>query len=956
MTLKIFHNELDATDFIEREYQCLLTEWLSIREQYPTARLYKDSICVQNDVTPKTRDQAWELRNATGDYQVLCHAKAPAVLGIVAAVLAVGTAIYTYLNMPKLPDAPDAVGGSPNNSLAQRQNRHRVNERVADIYGKQKSVPDLVGTVYRYYKDNVQVEECIMSIGTGHFEIDPSTIKEGETPVKTIEGASVSIYKPGQHIVNDTPQIQIGTPFNTLPLVTKQVSSIDGKQTLLSPNSDYIKYRGVSFESPNIVRVQNFQGTYETFEWGEEGGFFHAIGKQFQADLTYKFNTGEKIVIQDANYGSVKDSSLSGSTDVDLDGVLTVASKTNIANPTNYKKIRIASLLVNDPVNGNIDLAGEFNVDSINKSGSEGAYFYEITLSEGYKEANTNFSLLTEPGVSVISAVLTDHEFNIDLSGTYTIANFTDQGELTLVDPASINPDWNKLDQLTEQQRLDFLNKQVIFRGSDENFVGWYYAGSQDSTGFMLNFLAANGLFDGDRGKEVAIEVQYQMVVDGQPDGPILKYGDVMRGKPNNRNPIGLTIKRDLPTAGQFRFRAKRINDNGDSANLIDDVVFESAYSYYESKQPVYPYDTTARLRRMAIGSGTNASEFNLIVHRKLDTPNGFKATSNFADIVPAMATDEFIGRMTPAEVDGADFRAVANQIAEYFGTDKACEFNYTFDDKFASYQEMVFTVAQAVFCTARRENNQHYFKFERETPNSLLLFNHRNMQPESLTVTELFGIQDGYDGVELKWRDPNDNYSEAVIKLPDELRTNYKTLEVAGVTNYAQAYLIAYRAWNTLKYNRKSIEFTAYGEADLVTRKDRIAVVDSTVPILCGGEIEQQDATVLTLGYPVDLDPSKSYVIQLQLKDGYVDVVDVVRQINDYQIEIARIPMMPLVTSGVVQTTFNIIESKDIESNAFIVEEKSSSALFESTITATSYDKRIYKNDSDYKLGLISA
>ena len=952
--LKIFYNELDAGEFEQRPYECLLTEWLAIREQYPTARLYRDCICVQNDVTPKTREQAMALMGATGDYQVLCHAGDPvSALLIVSSVLAVGAAVYTYMNMPDVNTDTAGVSGSPNNSLAQRQNKHRVNERVPDIYGKVKSLPDLISPVYRYYKNNVQVEECLLSLGTGHFEIDEATIKEGETPIKSIEGASVSIYEPGQQTISATPQIKIGAEFDTLPLVTKQVSSIDGKQTLIPPNSNGGVYKSVAV-SADKFKITNGVIIEEIYEWDSAADIFMKYARATNVDITHKFSAGEKVIIQNAIFGNQDDATLSGNTDVAMSGVLTIASRTNITNPSAFKKIRISSLSVNDPTNGNLDLAGEYKVDLIVKAGGGGTWIYEVTLSAGFVDVNSSFSLLTQDAVTVTSALLTDNDGNIDLSGIYTVANVT-ATEMTLVDAVSVNSDWARLDELTAQQVADFLNRKIVFRGTNDNYVGWYYAGSNDSTGLLLNFLAANGIYEGENAKEVAIEIEYQMVIDGLPSGPIYKYGEVMRGKANNRDAIGVTVKRDLPSAGTFRFRAKRNNDNGNAANLIDDVVFESAYSYYTTKKAVYEYDTIVRLRRMAIGSGTNASEFNLIAHRKLPTATGFKATSDFADIVPAMATDPHIGRMSPDEVDTADLRRVSDAIADYFGTPLAREFNYTFDDKYASYQEMVFSVADAVFCTARRENGLHYFNFERETPNSLLLFNHRNMKPESLSVTESFGIKDGHDGLEFKWRDPKDNYAEAVIKLPDELQTNYKAIEVAGVTNSVQAHFLANRAWNKLKYNRKSIEFTAYGEADLVTRMDRIAVVDSTVPIMCSGEIDHQDATILTLGYPADLDPTKQYVIQLQIKDGIVDVVDIVRQIDDYRIEIARIPLMPLVTQGVLHTTFSIVEAQNIEHDAYLIDEKSASSLFESNVTASSYSWRYYQNDSDFKNGLIT-
>ena len=951
--LRIFTNPLDASESETREYQCLLTEWLAIREQYPTARLYKDAICAQNDVTPKTKEQAWALKDANGLYQVVCHAGDPGTIMIAAAILSVATAVYTYMNMPKPPKDLGGANGSANNSLAQRQNQHRVGGRVPDIYGIVKSILDLIAPVYRYYRNNIQVEECLLCIGTGYFDIKQADIKEGETPVNTIEGASLSVYKPNQSLLSPAPQIKIGEAFDTVPLVTKQVSSIDGKQTLLSPNSNLLVADKVTVAS-NTLGLQNSYYVFNKNEWNPViSSFLPKIGN-VAVDPAWYFNTGEKIIINGLQFGAAQDEAISGNTDVDMTGVLTISSKKDIALVNNFKKIRVSSLLVNDPAKGQIDLAGEFAVSNITKSGSADVWFYEVTLADGFKDVNSNYLLMTDNAVSVISAVLTDNTSNIDLDGTYTIANIADR-KITLVNPASINPNWNRLGELTAQQISDFADKKVSIAGTKDNYVGWYYAGNKDSIGMMLNFVAQNGIYQGDRAKQVAIRVEYQMVVDGVPTGEIYKHGEVMQGVANNRNSIGLTINKRLPHAGQFRFRVKRDNDNGNAADLIDDVTFESAYSYYESTKTAYPLDTVVRLRRLAIGSGTNASELNMIVARRINTANGFVATSNFADIVTAMATDSYIGRMQANEVDTASLKAVLNEVMNYFGTDKAAEFNYTFDDTNASYQEMVAFVAEAVFCNARRENGQHYFAFERQTANSLLLFNHRNMKPESLTVSEAFGIKDNHDGVELKWRNPDDNYAEAVIKLPDSLRTNYKTIETRGVTNKSQAWFIANRAWNKLKYGRKAIEFGAYGEADLMTRMDRIAVVDSTVPILCAGEIETHDNLIVSLDYPLPSLDLTGLTIHLQLKNGVVDVIDIASIIDEYTVQLARIPMQPLVVDGVTHTTFAITKSNSSGFDAYLVEEKNASSMFESSITATKYDDRYYQNDTDFINGLIS-
>jgi hypothetical protein len=957
MKLRIYPNELDPTEFNEKEYECLLKDWLNIREEYPEARLYKDSICAQNDVTPKTKEEALQLLHADGDYFVLCHAGEPlTIFLVVVTVLSAALAIYTYMNMPEI---PDQASGSGNNSLASRQNKHRTSERVPDIYGNVKSIPDLIAPLYRYYADNVQVEEASLSIGTGYFEIDPNQIKEGETPINTIEGASLSIYEPNT-LTTGAAQIQIGDVFNDPPIVTKQVSSVDGKQKLISPNNAMKVYKGVSFNGNTVsVSGSTVQGKLDKYSWDSITAAFLYQSQNAYADFNDHFVNGEQIIIENAIYGSAPNSNISGTTDVSAAGILTIASSVNISDPDSYKKIRISSLTIDDPVEGQLNLAGEYSVSSITKTGSTGAWFYEVELASSYMEININFGRMSADGTGILSAVLTDHDENIDLSGTYTISSVS-ANDITLVNPASVNPDWLLLSSLTQQQIADMLGRSITFKGTSENFIGWYYAGNKDTEGMMLNFLAANGIYKGDRAKQVAIEVHYQQVVDGVPTGQIYKTGISMQGKANNRDQVGATVREALPFTGQFRFRAKRINDNGSSANLIDDVVFESAYSFYETKKLAYEHDTTIRLKRLAIGSGTNASELNLTVIRKLYSyRDGIQSveripTSNFADIIINMALDPFIGRFDISEIDVQSLYEVSDEIEAYFGTPKACEFNYTFDNKNSSYQEMAFAVAEAVFCTARRENGKHFFTFEKETPNSLILFNHRNIKPESLTKTNLFGVADEYEGIEFKWRDATDDYAEAVIKLPHDGLANYKTIESNGVTNAIQAHFLAHRAWNKMQFNRKTIEFTAYGEADLVTRNDRIAIVDDVFKMLGSGEVEAQNNTVLTLDNSINLDEGESYVIHLQLKDGSVDVINIVNQLDENRVELARIPLMPLVIDKVVNATYSITKASDQESEAYLIQEKNPSATFETGVSAIKYDTRYYSNDKDHINNLI--
>src|SRR5699024_2533260 len=149
--------------------------------------------------------------------------------------------------------------------------------------------------------------------------------------------------------ISPTPQIRIGAAFDTLQIVTKQVSSIDGKQTLKSPSDGYVVYNGLTITSPNRVNAPS-------------------------ARYTEKFKAGEKIDIRNAIFGVAEDKNISGNTNVNItDGILTIASNINIANPNDYKKIRVVSLLVDGDSGESLNLAGEYPVDTINKSGSVGA-------------------------------------------------------------------------------------------------------------------------------------------------------------------------------------------------------------------------------------------------------------------------------------------------------------------------------------------------------------------------------------------------------------------------------------------------------------------------------------------------------------------------------------------------------------------------------------------------------
>ncbi|MFH4146409.1 hypothetical protein WAI91_20850, partial [Acinetobacter baumannii] len=54
---------------------------------------------------------------------------------------------------------------SANNELSNRENKIRVNGRIADNYGAGWNTPDLIAVPYKVYENNVEVEHVVGCIG-----------------------------------------------------------------------------------------------------------------------------------------------------------------------------------------------------------------------------------------------------------------------------------------------------------------------------------------------------------------------------------------------------------------------------------------------------------------------------------------------------------------------------------------------------------------------------------------------------------------------------------------------------------------------------------------------------------------------------------------------------------------------------------------------------------------------
>lgn len=937
--LRILKNPLNGGDeVLHIRTDKVLEAFIEVKKKHPQARIYLQPACQQNDVTPsnKVDEASLVMLSQKHDFDIVCHAAGLTPVEwfmVAAAVLSVGVSVYTYMNMP---DVPIMDQKSSNNELSNRVNRERIKGRVPDPFGTNKCVPDLIAPPILYYKeDGVEVEDCLMCLGRGEFEI--TDIKDGDTFGSTIDGFSTSVYAPGMGLT-DTPQIQIGEAFTEAPLVGKKSSAITG-QTLPDPTEPVIDTA--------------VEGTMYP-KWPNR---LYLVG----GGLDATFTAGESVVINAEQIG-VKDVQLSGSTNVERTGVITIGSPVNIESPNDFKGIQIDTLLIEDTVNGILDLSGRYTVSSISKSGS---YAYEITLVNPVA-VNPNWALMTTDNLANSSNILTNNSKSINISGSYANITSVTSDFIELDIPVELQSEWGKLNGITVNSAVIDLQKYK------ENWLGWFYINSNEIEKLIFNFYFPKGVFSvGTNGKNyhhnIAYMIDYQELRDNQPYGPVSTFSYAETYK--NTSAFGLSKIMDLNGlfAEGVRVRVRRTYEEQGSAKTtrVNEIKLKSVYACSYLKKLVYPDVTLIRSRTVATDGALSVKErqWNCIGTQKLysyasgERSLSKQPTNDFADIVTAITLDPLIGRREVSDLDVQGLYATSQEIKNYFGTPLAAHFNYTFDQGSQSFEEALAQIASCVGSNARREGSQIYFQFEKENPNSSILFNHRNKRPFTETRSEKYGVDRDHDGVEVTWIDPADGWVESIIRLPDEFITNPKKLELSGVTNKYQAHFLAHRAWNKIQHQREMVKFTAYGEADLVSLNDRIAVVDDVVPTLTSsGDITYWQGQNISISQPVELDPTKSYTIHLQHLNRSVETMLVTQGADEYSLILERLPVLPLVVKSEYDeyAKYSITFSTEKDSEAFLITEKSHSGPFESEVTAINYDTRYYSNDKDRIKNLI--
>ena len=908
--------------------------------------------------------------------------------------LAIGllTSAVSYFMMPKAPiqNTNNNQPPSPNNALAQRANKQRLGGRVADIFGTIWSVPDLIAPTYSAYINNKEVEFSYMCVGRGYYNVTKAY--DDTTPINQIMGATVLVFDPNTSI-NDTPKYRFGSDFThdeaTLSrLIVKRYTSVNG-QTLAPPNN-YLKGQGdIYFSNGNMIKATSDS-----------------------VDFTTQFSVGAKLTVENAGDLKSANDVTFGSSSVGgnliafnnlVDGQLdnkgqATGSAPNCYDPTYYSvsagQSFVFTLSANGASNGIYGVVAFYdsNKNLINMVQSHHVdSFTSVSFNAPANASFYRYSLISRSATATLAysqTVTSNTKPTYNFNGVYMVSSVS-KNQIVLDNPASVASDWTRLNNTTDQTKPSDV---ILSTANQTLYQGWFYTGLKDHENILLNFKAPNGLYT-TYGSEwvpisVELEIESELVdVNGNFIAGTNHITKVTLKSPNYdkyldskgkawirssdesvRNTVAISAFIDNPNFGTgklLRFRVRRSSNkvNSNKGQVIQEVKIVDFYGV----RSITNYDTpkgvtTVYAKTLATEGAQSVKDrkLRLLVQRYLNNyriDGGIILSNRADDIIFNIATDKYLANLDKTQVDMPQISSEIDKIAQVFGTPLCTEFCYTFDDNKVSAEEMIQTVAKAVFSQAYRFNNKIQLLFERRLPLSVAIFNSHNIIPDSYTEGRSFGVTKDYDGVKVDYIDPIDD-AQLTLKTSDGMN-NPDSVTLVGVRNKVQAYMHMMRTWNKHQYSYKSCEFTGGDESGIVIRSNRVTVASQY-----RANVQQGTATdlvtigndiVLYTSNPVSI-PDGGYVLFIQTVDGNVDAMSI-SQYGDYAVKLPRLPsgQIAIGADNVVNAVYQIVSNADNEKDAYLVTEKSPSDGLTNKLTCINYTDKYYQNDADLSNGKIT-
>lgn len=443
------------------------------------------------------------------------------------------------------------------------------------------------------------------------------------------------------------------------------------------------------------------------------------------------------------------------------------------------------------------------------------------------------------------------------------------------------------------------------------SWSNWFTMDKIKASRVLANFGAQSGMYKDDGNKKssasVTIRLEYQALdVNGAPIGPVYFSDDTVSGRSSDQT--GVSIVGGLPTASTFRARARRVTDKDldFEGQVIDDVSFDNLYAQAPDTTPNYGNRTTVHTARRQTPRATSikAPKLALIVTERLykylgngvfDTvlTNNTKAVQSLIRLL----RDPVCGGLNLTVSNMDRLLAAQAEVEAYFGSAQAGQFCYTFDSFDVTMQDIINTVAEAIFCRAYREGSSILLDFDRPRMGPEMVFTHRSKAPGE-KWTRAFNTRDRYDSLKFSYIDPATNTKET-ITIPADGGLKTETYDSKGIRNYKQAYWAAYRRYQRNLLNRVSVEFAAMEEGVFARPGRAISVVKGSRVSPFDGYVVAVDGLTVVLSQNVEFTPGQEHSLVLKRRDGSVQSVGVTPGANSRTVVMTSAPQEAIYTGN---------------------------------------------------------
>lgn len=608
----------------------------------------------------------------------------------------------------------------------------------------------------------------------------------------------------------------------------------------------------------------------------------------------------------------------------------------------------------NDDVDGIVlkapnDIGANPSADGTAKRISNTGYIYDPSGDSAFSE------FLSVGDVAVLS--------NFDVAG---VTNLNGSFDVLYVDDFEVRLAVNGASNwaaLTSGQTYTLTERSDTFIGPrdtyDVSLTDWYYMVRGEVDRVLANVAGQNGLYKYDGGysrANVTVELQYQMI-DSQrnPIGDIYTVQGTVTG--NSTDYVGTSIYGQLPTASRFRARMRRITnfDKDYDGTVSDEITFINLYGQSLDTTPHYGNRTTVHCARKQTPRAASIDNPEL---RMIATEMCYKYLGNgvFDTVMTPntqavqslirLARDPAVGNLELTTANMDKLLAVQEEIESYFGSELAGQFCYTFDDYDTTMQDIVQTIAEAVFCTAYRKGADIMLRFDRPVAGPEMVFTHRSKTTGTEKWTRTFNDSTTYDSLSFSYIDPDTNVQETIY-IPEELGANTEEYESKGVRNYQQAYWLAWRRYQRNALSKVVVEFEATEEGALATPGGVISVVKGSRIAPQDGYVVAVNGLTLTLSQPVTFTPGDDHSIILKKRDGSVQSISVIKGNHDREVIMLSAPEEAIYTgNSALKTEFSFGNEARHNAQKIVVSSIDPGDDRTVKITGYNYDDGFYKYD----------